>query len=181
MPGRIGRDSVLRRVANAELAQPGARAAWPDAAAAVEKRPAAAGLHHRGPGRLPRVDCQRAVDAGDRFARGRQVLRDGAIGRLDHGAGTAFYAGLDHAGLEHGLQHLRQVQGPGGPLALAPARHRIAAGSRHTPQPGRRLALPGTLLALSAQDGTKPGRRPSNLQASLGAKDARRAGRAPGH
>ena len=50
-----------------------------------------------------------------------QVLRDGATGRLDHQARAAFRPGLARAGLEHGLQHLRQVQGLPRPLALGQA------------------------------------------------------------
>ena len=47
-------------------------------------------------------------------------------------AGAAFRAGLDFRGVEHGLQHLRQVQGERPrrlfrPLALAGAGRRVAA------------------------------------------------------
>ena len=79
--------------------------------AAAGERAAGAGVHHGGAGRLSRADLQRALDARQRSAGRGQVLRDGPAGRLDHQARAAFRPGLARAGLEHGLQHLRQVQG----------------------------------------------------------------------
>jgi hypothetical protein len=52
-----------------------------------------------------------------------KYFRGGATGGLDHRPGAAFHAGLAVSGVEHGLQHFRQVQGFSRPLALVGAGH----------------------------------------------------------
>jgi len=51
------------------------------------------------------------LDPRERSAAGRQVFRGRAAGRLDHEAGTDVPDGVDFSGLEHVLQHFREVQG----------------------------------------------------------------------
>src|SRR6266568_5141164 len=120
---------------------------------AAGKRAAGAGLHHRRAGRLSRPDRQRAVDSGQRSPARGKTFRAGPALRLDHETGADLRAGLAHAGLEHGLQHLGKVHRPGGSLALGTAGHRVAARRWHPLQSQGNADLPGTRLVLQHKMG----------------------------
>ena len=88
-------------------------------------------------------------------------------------ARAAFRPGVARAGLEHGLQHLRQVQGIqpraiSRPLALGQGRHRIAARRRPALQPERDAHLPRTGVVLPAQDRRRTSTTPACTTSSSG-------------